>query len=88
MAMKKEGKKDLKYELIEHIADISVASSGWSKEVNIIKWGNSKTPTIDIRKWNRSDEENIIVGKGVSLSLDEFKILQKINMNNLKRYFD
>lgn len=83
MAEKKE--KDIKYQLIDHIADLGEPDAkGWGKEVNIICWGNSKNPVIDIRKWNRDSD---IMGKGISLSLSDFKSLQKIETDNLEEYF-
>lgn len=78
--------KEIKYQLIDHIADLGdVDAKGWGKEVNIITWGNSKKPVIDIRKWNR---ETDTMGKGVTLNLTELKQLQKLNITNLETYFE
>ena len=78
--------KEFKYEIIEHVPYLgSPDNKGWGKEVNIMTFGNSKKPIIDIRKWNR---ESDTMGKGVSLKLNEFKQLQKVNTNNLERYFE
>ena len=77
--------KEIKYTLVDHIADLGeLDAKGWGKEVNIIKWGNAKKPVIDIRKWNRDEE---IMGKGITLSLDELKQIQKLNVKNLEDYF-
>lgn len=81
--------KEIKYEIIEHVADLTEEPDrlGFTKEVNIMTWGNSKKPVIDLRKWKRDDEGNTIMGKGITFSLEEFKLLQKINSENLERYF-
>lgn len=78
---------EVKYEIIEHVADIGENSKGWQKEINVMTWGNSKNPCIDIRRWNRSDESKIVAGKGITLTLDEFKILQKLNIKNIEKFF-
>lgn len=76
--------KEIKYSIIDHIADLGETDSkGWGKEVNVMTWGNSKNPVIDIRKWNR---EINTMGKGISLKLEEFKQIQKIS--NLENYFE
>jgi len=79
-------KKNIKYQIIDHVADIGEPDKkGFTKEVNVMTWGNSKNPVIDIRKWNRDDD---IMGKGISLSLDDFKQLQKVNTDNLEGFFE
>ena len=79
--------KEMKYEIIESIADLSEVK-GWRKEVNIMRWGNSSKIVIDIRKWKRDTEDgSVVVGKGISLSLEEFKTLQQVNTKNLDKYF-
>jgi hypothetical protein len=79
-------RKEVKYQLVDHIADIGeIDEKGWGKEVNVIIWGNAKKPVIDIRKWNR---ESDIMGKGVTLNLEDLKQIQKINTNNLETYFE
>lgn len=87
--MARNTEKKIKYEIIDHIADIgSVDKSGYGKEINVMTWGNSKKPVVDIRKWKRTEDEETEVGKGISLSLNEFKQLQKANIENIERYFE
>lgn len=86
--MPKTSEKEIKYNIIEHIADLSEPDkSGWIKQVNVMSWGKYTSPVIDIRKWKYDDEGNVLVGKGVTLTLDELQSIQKLNIKNLKRYF-
>ena len=40
--------KEIKYEIIEHVASLGeLDNKGWSKEINIMTWGNNKKPVID-----------------------------------------
>ena len=80
--------KVIKYSIISHVADLGDLTKDWTKEVNIMTWGNSKNPVIDIRKWNRKDENHPIPGKGVSLAYDEFTELTNINLQEMKHFFN
>jgi hypothetical protein len=78
--------REFKYQLIDHIADIGeVDGKGWGIEINIICFGNSKKPVIDIRKWNR---ETDTMGKGITLSLEVFKEIQKVDASLLEDFFE
>ena len=57
-------RKPVKYQIIDSILQFEPDAKGWQKEVNIMIWGNGKTPVIDIRKWNREQDMS---GKGISL---------------------
>lgn len=89
MARKTEKEKVYNYSLINHVADLGADNdntTAWVKEVNVMVWGKAKTPVIDIRRWNRTEEEPM-PGKGISLSLSEFQELQNINLELFKDYF-
>ena len=58
---------EFKYEITEHIGDISESSSGWKKELNLISW-NGANPKYDIRDWAPDHEK---MGKGITLTADE-----------------
>jgi len=80
--------KELKYTIIEHVADLSEPDNkGWVKQVNVMTWGNYKNEVIDIRKWQYKDDGSVVAGKGVTLTFDELVALQKVNTRNLERYF-
>ena len=63
---------DIKFEVVEHIGVLSESAKGWKKELNRISW-NGNAPKYDIREWAPNREK---MGKGVTLSEDEFKALQ------------
>ncbi len=65
---------DIKYDIIKEIGVLSENTKGWRKEVNLISW-NGATPKYDIRDWSPDHEK---MGKGITLSSDEIKSLQKI----------
>lgn len=62
---------DVKYEIVKKLKVLSEGRNGWTKEVNIAKWGNGK-PKLDIRLWNHDEGK---VGKGVSLDYEEKEFL-------------
>ena len=50
---------------------ISTAPTGWTKEVNIIRW-NGGTPKYDIREWDPSHER---MSRGITLKPEEMNQL-------------
>jgi len=62
---------DIKYEIIETLAVLSEGNKGWKKELNLISW-NGREAKFDIRDWS---EDHTKMGKGVTLSSAEMKIL-------------
>lgn len=65
---------DINYNIEKHIGVLSTSKNGWTKEVNIISWNNSK-PKIDIRDWAPEHEK---MGKGVTLNKEEAENLIKL----------
>jgi hypothetical protein len=65
---------DIKFEIIERISMLSEASSGWSKQLNLISW-NERDPKYDIREWASDGEK---MGKGVTLSKGELLALREL----------
>ncbi|MGD9569087.1 MAG: YdbC family protein [Sedimentibacter sp.] len=71
---------DIKYEITEELAVLSESARGWTKEINMVSW-NDREPKIDIREWSPEHER---MGKGVTLSKEEAKILRDVlNKMNL-----
>lgn len=62
---------DKKYEIIEQLVVLNEKPSGWSMELNIVKWFDNE-PKYDIRDWN---EDHSRCGKGITLSEEELKAL-------------
>ena len=67
-------KTEFSYEIIKTIAVLSTSKSGWSKELNLVAW-NGKEPKYDSREWSPEHDK---MGKGITLSDDEFAKLKKI----------
>lgn len=65
---------EFRYEIVEQIGVISQNSSGWTKELNKISW-NGGNPKYDIRDWAPEHQK---MGKGVTLTDDEFEALKKL----------
>lgn len=65
---------DIKYEITEELAVLSESARGWTKEINMVSW-NDRDPKIDIREWSPEHER---MGKGVTLSKEEAKILRDV----------
>lgn len=69
----------IKYEIKETVGIISENNKGWSKELNLISW-NERDPKFDIRDWSPEHEK---MGKGVTLSKEELKVLREV-LNNME----
>ncbi len=65
---------DIKYEIKETIGVIAESAKGWKKELNLISW-NGKEAKYDLREWSPEHEK---MGKGVTLSNDELKVLKEL----------
>ena len=59
------------FEIVQNIAVLSTERSGWTKEINLVSY-NDAPPKFDIRSWDPNHEK---MGKGVTLSHEEMKIL-------------
>ncbi len=71
---REEGGDDFRYEILNHIGILSTSNSGWTKEVNIVKW-NDALPKIDIREW---DGEHVKMSRGASLTVKESEKLRDL----------
>ena len=65
--------QDFSYEIIEEIAVLSENNKGWRKELNLVSW-NGRPPKFDLRDWAPEHEK---MGKGLTLTNEEFEALQK-----------
>jgi hypothetical protein len=65
---------DIKYEVKESFGILSESAKGWTKELRSISW-NNREPKYDIREWA---PENEMMGKGITLSAEELKMLKEI----------
>ncbi|MFD1361861.1 YdbC family protein [Lentibacillus salinarum] len=71
---------DIKYDIVEHIAELSKSPKGWTKELNLVSW-NGRDPKYDLRDWSPDKTK---MGKGVTLTdadLANLKAaLEKLNL--------
>ena len=65
---------DIKFEITKQIGVLSESNKGWTKELNLVSW-NGRDAKFDIREWAPGHER---MGKGVTLSHDEAKLLSKL----------
>ena len=70
---------EIKYEIVKELGVLSESSKGWTKELNLISW-NDREPKYDIREWSQGREK---MGKGVTISKEEVKILIELLKNKL-----
>ena len=61
----------IKFEITRHVGVLSEGSKGWRKEFNLVSW-NDRPAKIDIRDWDETHEK---MGKGITMTKDEFKAL-------------
>ena len=64
---------ELKFEIVKNIGVLSKSDKGWSKELNMVKWGDY-APKYDLRDWS---EDHTRMGKGITLTEDEVKNLKE-----------
>jgi hypothetical protein len=70
----------VEYEIVKELGKLGEPTkSGWQVEVNLVRWGSSKSAKLDIRKWNREKAE---VGKGITLDDDQWGELMDILEEN------
>jgi len=65
---------DITYEIVMQLGIISQSSSGWAKELNLIRW-NDRPPKYDIRDWSADHSQ---MGRGVTLSREELLALRDL----------
>lgn len=73
MATNKNNAQEITFEITEHIGDLSLSSSGWSRELNLVSW-NGREARYDIRSWN---EDHSKMSKGITLCRKEVEALAK-----------
>ena len=67
----RDGKDDFSFEILEHIGVISEKSNGWTRELNIVSFGD-KPGKYDIRDWDSHHER---MSRGLTLQKEEVKTL-------------
>lgn len=65
---------DFKFEITEHLGNLSESAKGWTKELNKVSF-NDRPAKYDLREW---DPDHQKMSKGVTLNDEEMEILSKI----------
>lgn len=63
---------EFKFEILEHLAQLSTNAKGWSKELTSVSW-NEREPKYDIRDWSPDYSK---MGKGLTFTQEELKGLR------------
>lgn len=63
---------DFKFEIQEHLAQLSTSPKGWSKELTSVSW-NEREAKYDIREWSPDYTK---MGKGLTFTAEELRILR------------
>lgn len=72
--MAKEKNNEITFEITEHIGDISLASSGWKRELNLVSW-NGNDARWDLRAWSPNHTK---MSRGLSFCPEEMQIIAKL----------
>ncbi len=67
-------KSQITYEILENYGELGSNRSGWTRELNLVKWNNN-APKLDLRDWN---SDHTRMGKGITLSYEEVAILREV----------
>ena len=71
---------EVSFEIVEKIGVLSTYSTGWTKEINLVRW-NGGTARYDIREW---DPHHMRMSKGLTFEEKEMRIL--IDSMKKRRY--
>lgn len=61
--------RDVTFEIIEEIGIISTAETGWTKELNLVRW-NGSVAKYDIREWDPPHDR---MSRGITLKEEEMR---------------
>jgi hypothetical protein len=65
---------EIKLKIIKKIGVLSKSDSGWTKELNLMRW-NDQEPGYDLREWSPDRKRR---GKGMTLSKEELAALKEL----------
>lgn len=69
--MAKKNNDEITFVITEHIGDISLASSGWKRELNMVSW-NGNDARYDCRSWSPDHSK---MSRGVTFCPEEMQII-------------
>lgn len=73
--------REISFDIVEHIGVISSYSTGWSKELNLVRW-NGGAVKYDIRDWDPAHEH---MSRGVTLHEKEMRLLMDLLRQRRRR---
>jgi len=77
--------RDVTFEIIEEIGIISTQDTGWTKEINLVRW-NGGMAKYDIRDWDPYHQK---MSRGITLKEDEMRrildLMRRRRMNARNR---
>ncbi|MBR0457076.1 MAG: hypothetical protein IJJ01_10445 [Firmicutes bacterium] len=77
--------RDVTFEIIEEIGIISTQDTGWTKEINLVRW-NGGMAKYDIRDWDPYHEK---MSRGITLKEEEMRrildLMRRRRMNARNR---
>lgn len=71
MASNRNYDREVTFEITESIGVIASYSTGWKKELNLVKW-NDGAPKYDIRDWDPGHEH---MSRGITLHEKEMQLI-------------
>jgi hypothetical protein len=69
--MVNQKQREVTHQIHKPIGVLSIGSTGWRKEVNIVSWNNA-APKLDIREWSADHRK---MSRGVGLNGEEVRNL-------------
>lgn len=85
MATSSDFNREVHFEIVEPIGVLTTHSTGWSKELNLVKW-NGGQPKYDIRDWS---PDHAHMSRGVTLHEKEmrhiFELMKQRRQNERRR---
>ena len=74
LIMAQKNNDEITFVITEHIGDISLASSGWKRELNMVSW-NGNDPRFDLRSWSPDHSK---CSRGQTFCSEEMQIIAKL----------
>ena len=71
--------REVRFEIVERLGVLASHSTGWRKELNIIRW-NGGLPKFDIRDWSPDHEH---MSRGITLHMKEGKHAAMLILSHL-----
>jgi hypothetical protein len=74
MTNTKDEKREVTFNVENHLGVIRETKNGWTKELNLVSW-NDGEPKFDIREWSPDHQH---MSRGITLAPEEMKSLKEI----------